>query len=297
MSHRKTTEQFIKEADVIHNKKYDYSKVEYIRAHSEVCIICPEHGEFWQTPNQHLKGYGCSKCGGNYKWTTEEWVREASKKNNYFYTYENTQYINKKTKVNVTCPIHGDFEIIPYDHLCCHGCPKCNGKYHYTTEEWIEKANQVHLNKYDCSKTIYINSKSKVCIICPKHGEFWQIANHHLNGVGCPMCGNVSKLEEKVCKLLNSLNIVNERQKHFQWLGLQSLDFYIPSKNIAIECQGIQHFEEVDHFGGESGLLEIRERDERKRNLCSENNVGLYYINYDDNIEEKLNYIISQIDK
>lgn len=297
MSHRKTNSQFIKEANIVHKQKYDYSKVEYIRAHSKVCIICPIHGDFWQTPNQHLKGYGCSKCGGNYKWTTEEWVVEASKKNNYLYSYENTHYVNKNTKVIVTCPIHGDFETIPYDHLCGHACPKCVDKHHYTTEEWVEKASQVHLNKYDYSKTQYINSKTKVCIICPKHGEFWQIATHHLMGIGCPMCGNVSKIEEKVSRLLISLNIVNERQKHFQWLGLQSLDFYLPKYNAAIECQGIQHFKENGHFGGKIGLLEIKRRDERKRRLCSENDVDLYYINYDDNIETKLNNIISQISK
>ena len=297
MSHRKTNSQFIKEANIVHKQKYDYSKVEYIRAHSKVCIICPIHGDFWQTPNQHLKGYGCSKCGGNYKWTTEEWVVEASKKNNYLYSYENTHYVNKNTKVIVTCPIHGDFETIPYDHLCGHGCPKCVDKHHYTTEEWIEKANQVHLNKYDYSKTQYINSKTKVCIICPKHGEFWQIATNHLMGIGCSTCGNVSKIEEKVSRLLISLNIVNERQKHFQWLGLQSLDFYLPKYNAAIECQGIQHFKENGHFGGKIGLLEIKRRDERKRRLCSENDVDLYYINYDDNIETKLNNIISQISK
>lgn len=166
-----------------------------------------------------------------------------------------------------------------------------------TNSQFIKDANIVHKQKYDYSKVEYIRAHSKVCITCPIHGDFWQIATHHLMGVGCPMCGNVSKLEEKVNRLLNSLNIVNERQKHFQWLGLQSLDFYLPKYNAAIECQGIQHFKENDHFGGKGGLLEIKRRDERKRKLCSENDVELYYINYDDNIEPKLNDIINQMNK
>lgn len=295
MSHRKTTEEFINGANEIHNGKYDYSKVEYIRAHSKVCIICPEHGEFWQEPNQHLKGCGCPKCSGKYQWTTNEWIQEASIRNNNFYIYQNTHYINKSTKLTVTCPIHGDFNIMPYDHLCGHGCPKCVGKYHYTTEEWIEKANKVHCWKYNYSKTKYINSTSKVCIICPKHGEFWQNASHHLNGVECPMCGNVSKLEDKTKHLLLLLNVEYEQQKRFKWLGLQSLDFYLPQFCAAIECQGTQHFNEKEHFGGNDGLLKTKERDERKRKLCIENNVKLYYINYNENVEDKLNKILKEI--
>ena len=58
----KTTEQFIKEANIIHSNKYNYSKVIYINSHTKVCIICPEHGEFWQTPSNHLQGKGCPKC-------------------------------------------------------------------------------------------------------------------------------------------------------------------------------------------------------------------------------------------
>ncbi len=57
-----------------------------------------------------------------------------------------------------------------------------------TTQEFIEKAKKVHGNKYNYSKVEYIKSGLKVCIICPEHGEFWQIANAHLQGQGCPEC-------------------------------------------------------------------------------------------------------------
>ncbi len=78
----KTTEQFIKEANIIHNNKYNYSKVNYINAHTKVCIICPIHGEFWQTPSNHLKGRKCPKCkfdmltAKNVK-SKEQFVEEA----------------------------------------------------------------------------------------------------------------------------------------------------------------------------------------------------------------------------
>lgn len=294
MSRRKTTEEFIEKAKIKHNGKYDYSKTKYIKAHEKVCIVCPSHGEFWQTPHEHLKGYGCQKCGGNYRWKTNEWINEAQKQNGNHYLYNKTKYVNKVTKVIVTCPIHGDFKIFPYDHLSGHGCPKCVGKYHYTTEEWIEKAKQTHNNKFDYSKVQYANCMAKVCIICPKHGEFWQNANHHLSGVGCPTCGNASKLEEQTAKVLELNNIEYERQKKFEWLGMQRLDFYVPRYNFAIECQGIQHFQEVKHFGGINGYIERRERDKKKQQLCLDNALALYYINYNENVNVKIKEILKK---
>jgi hypothetical protein len=59
---RTTTSQFIAKAKSIHGDKYDYSKVKYEKSSIKVCITCPKHGEFWQTPNSHLSGKGCLKC-------------------------------------------------------------------------------------------------------------------------------------------------------------------------------------------------------------------------------------------
>ena len=67
MSKKSTTGEFISKSKLIHGDKYDYSKVEYVNNHSKVCIICPEHGEFWQTPANHLKNRGCPICGGHQK--------------------------------------------------------------------------------------------------------------------------------------------------------------------------------------------------------------------------------------
>ena len=55
MSKKSTTGEFISKSKLIHGDKYDYSKVEYVNNHSKVSIICPRHGEFWQTPANHLK--------------------------------------------------------------------------------------------------------------------------------------------------------------------------------------------------------------------------------------------------
>ena len=70
-----TKEEFIQKAKSVHGDKYDYSKVEYMGCKTKVCIICPEHGEFWQRPDVHLKEFGCGKCSGKHKYTTEEYIQ------------------------------------------------------------------------------------------------------------------------------------------------------------------------------------------------------------------------------
>ena len=73
---------FISKSNQVHNNKYDYSKVEYINTTTKVCIICPEHGEFWQTPKAHMKGQGRPSCKGGVKMTQSEFIRKASELHN-----------------------------------------------------------------------------------------------------------------------------------------------------------------------------------------------------------------------
>ena len=106
---------------------------------------------------------------------------------------------------------------------------------------------------------------------------------HHMRGVGCPHCQN-SILEEKVARELEKNNL--------SWLGKQSLDFYLPKHKLAIECQGIQHFEPIEFFGGNKAFEYRKKLDENKLNLCSENNVEMFYINYNDKLENKIDELI-----
>ena len=145
-----------------------------------------------------------------------------------------------------------------------------------TIEKFIEDAIKVHGNKYDYSKSDYKGALEKIRIICPEHGEFWQTPNDHLNGHGCGLC-HQSILETEVKNVLSENSINFEHQKKFEWLNKQSLDFYLPDYNIAIECQGEQHFKPIDYFGGISGFNKIIERDVRKKRLCEKNNVMLLY--------------------
>ena len=295
---RLTKKEFIEKAKKVHGDKYDYSKVEYINNHTKVCIICPEHGEFWQEPSNHLKGCICSFCGQkkrneSEKYTTEDFVEKAKKVHGDKYDYSKTTYSGCYEKVKIICLLHGEFWQSATSHLGGCGCQICGNRKKCTTEEFIEKAKKIHGDKYDYTKCNYINAHTKVCIICHKcdkngneHGEFWQSPSNHTNyGRGCPKC-RTYKLEEEIRIFLDKNNINYETQKTFQWLreenGKKVLDFYLPEYKAAIECQGIQHFKPTDFASGgkdwaEQKLKSTRKSDEEKRLLCEKNGVKLFY--------------------
>ena len=304
-----TKEEFIQKAREAHGDKYDYTKVNYVNNSTKVCIICPEHGEFEQTPNNHLNGHGCPICrneatGERYRLSKEEFIKKAIEKHGDKYDYNKVEYKNNSTKVCIICKDHGEFWQVPYSHLNGNGCPKCSNCYVPITEEWIASANEVHKGKYDYSKVEYANCETKVCIICPEHGEFEQRPHNHLIGNGCPKC-NLSHLERDVMNYLDDMGITYDYQKRFDWLGLQSLDFYLPDYNVGIECQGGQHFFPVERFGGEKTFKKTLERDKRKKKLCEEKGVKLLYFgnvpNYDtflgEAVHDDVQYLIDYLNE
>lgn len=348
-----TTESFIKRAKEIHGNKYDYSKVVYKNSRSMVCIICPEHGEFWQKAGTHLEGHGCPICAREItlkarKLTTDDFIKKAREIHGNKYDYSKVNYVNTQTKVCIICPKHGEFWIKPNDHLSRkYGCHKCGwekegkkarktteefinearkkhgDKYDYskvvyeknnkkvciissekdqygveigefwqtpanhltygltpatlpmTTDRFIKRAKSVHGNLYDYSKTVATNSKNKVTITCPIHGDFKQTPHMHLRGEGCPFCKNKSVLEQRIKIILENLGISFVQQKRFPFLGKQSLDFYLPTCNIAMECQGSQHFIESKLWENFDIIIE---RDKRKKMLCEKNGIKIVYI-------------------
>ena len=126
-----TLEEFISRAKEVHGNKYDYSKVEYINSKTKVCIICPIHGEFWQTPRQHLISLGCPRCSHSLV-TQKDFIDKCRAIYGDKYDYSKTKYVNNHTKVVITCPIHGDFVKRPGDFIRGHGCIKCT--YNNNTE-------------------------------------------------------------------------------------------------------------------------------------------------------------------
>ena len=304
MSKKLTKEDFIKKAIEKHGDKYDYSKVDYVNSKTKVCIICPKHGhgEFWQIPNNHLHGKGCPRCankatGERCRLSKDEFIKKANNTHEGKYNYDKVEYVNAHTKVCIICPKHGhgEFWQTPHNHTKGKGCSKCKGdNQKLSKEEFIKKANEVHNGKYVYNKVDYVNNSIKICIICPKHGEFWQKPNNHLSGQGCPKC-NLSHLERSMMNYLDDMEIIYDYQKRFDWLGKQSLDFYIPDYNVGIECQGEQHFFPVDFVGkGVEWACKQFDKlvslDKKKKTLCEEHGIKLLYFgnvpNYDTFIGE-----------
>ncbi len=272
-----TTEEFIQKAKAIHGDKYDYSKVEYVNASTNVRIICPIHGEFLQRPSHHLGGHGCSKCAAEINaakmriWTKEkchevasqytnlysfrteaEAAYNASLKHNWLkdytwlsykidmstpkkkrqtytqdeiierlrslfgekYSYEQVVFKNMKTPITLICHEkdangveHGAFTMRPDNIFSSHQeCPKCyddrrSQAQRKPVEQFTEEATKVHGGLYEYHKVNYVNTNSKVCIVCPIHGDFWQTPSNHLRGKGCPYCsGNAKKWNKETCE-------------------------------------------------------------------------------------------------
>ena len=192
---------FIRKANKIWNNKYDYSKVVYTGTNNKVCIICPEHGEFWQTVSNHLKGQcACKECRGKSKdfkviRSKEDFVKAANEKYNYKFDYSKVDYKNTCAKVCIICPEHGEFWQLPQDHVRGHGCFKCRTEHlaevqSISKEQWLKLVIEKYNNKFDYSKVNYINYISPVTIICPIHGEFETTPiNHYKSETGCSKCG------------------------------------------------------------------------------------------------------------
>ncbi len=271
-----TTEEFIQKAQAVHGDKYDYSHVVYVNAKTKVCVICPEHGEFWQRPSHHLSGHGCSKCATEInaekirQWTKEKcyevasqhadlysfrtkaeaaynaslkhnWLKDytwlsckidvsARKKRQTYtqdeikerlrslfgerYSYDKVVFKNMKTPITLVCHEkdangieHGEFSMRPDNIFSSHQeCPKCyndrrSQAQRKPVEQFIEEATKVHGGLYEYYKVEYINGRTKVCIVCPIHGDFWQSPTNHLTGKGCPYCsGNAKKWNKETCE-------------------------------------------------------------------------------------------------
>lgn len=299
MAKKLTTEEFIKRAKEVHGDKYDYSRVEYVNIFTPVSIICSVHGLFKQLPNGHINGkQECPKCSHqSYPSTKEDFVEKSKLIYGDKYTYEKVDYKNNKTKVIITCSEHGDFSVRPDNFLHGHGCKKCAINKSpqcqpWTTEEFIERAKKIYPNKYTYEKTNYKNYKTKIIVTCEKHGDFETDPDNFLHGHSCPHCAK-SLMENRVKQLLDECQINYEQQKTFNWLkniGKLKIDFYLPDYNIALECQGLQHYKPIEMFGGEERLKIIQERDRIKKDLCEKHGIKILYFS---DFKDKLpNFVI-----
>ena len=298
-------EQFRNKSLSVHGNLYNYDLVNYINYKTPVLIVCKKHGEFMQKPSNHLSGSGCYNCDkDSLKITVKEFIDNSINIHKNIFDYSNVIYSGYRNKVEIICSKHGVFTQSPHDHLNGNGCPKCaleqkSFRQRKSIMQFIYESNLIHKNKYNYSSVEYINSKTKVNIICPIHGGFKQAPTHHINGIGCPSCSE-SKGEMTIANILNASGVKNERQKRFdecKYKQLLPFDFYLPEYNICIEYDGKQHFYPLEYFGGEEAYIELKKRDEIKNEFCIKNNIFLLRVGYKDNIYNKINQLIKKIMK
>ena len=304
---RSNKDEFIKKAQKVFGDLYDYSLVDYETNYKPVSIICPKHGPFQKSPQNHLKGQGCPTCteesnyrGSSQRLSKDEFLKRVKEIHGEKYDYSQVDYKNNSEPVTIVCPNHGPFQQIPHLHMNGAGCPKCAGK-NKSTEEFIKQAKEIQGDKYDYSEVDYKEARTKVKIICPKHGEFFQTPNQHLGGTGCPSC-NESKGEKLINNLLNKNNIEQIRQKRFvdctnkPAKGIQCVtlpfDFYLPTFNTIIEYDGQQHYVPV---WGEDALKRLQRLDKIRNQYCKRNGIKLIRIPYTMKKEEIEPYILKEL--
>ena len=221
--HRSNTEDFISKAKSVHGDTYDYSKAQYSLSDEKIIIICKEHGEFLQTPDSHVQGQGCPKCGGTYLSNTEDFISKSKLIHGDLYDYSEVDYTSCEAKVVLICKQHGHFLQKPHEHLVGSGCPKCgyiknSERSRSNTKEFLSKARLTHGDTYDYSKVDYKGSHRKVILICKNHGDFLQGPASHLAGHGCPKCALIKSMNilqsKPETEFLDYLNVPKDNRQY-----------------------------------------------------------------------------------
>lgn len=232
-----STQKFIDRANTVHNGHYDYSAAEYKKSNQKIIIICLTHGQFLQTPNNHLRGQGCPHCAITriaklHSQTSEKFLRDAVIAHGNRYDYSNAIFEKNNQKVIIICREHGEFLQTPHIHTYEKaGCYKCGrekvaNKQRNTRADFVEKARKIHNDTYDYSSVIYKGAHTPISIICKNHGKFDQRPGDHIRlKQGCPKCSScISRIE---ISWLDSLNVPSDyRQKNL----------YINNKRIRVDA-------------------------------------------------------------
>lgn len=164
--------------------------------------------------------------------TKLQFIEKCSKIHNNYFNYDNSDYINKRSKIIITCPVHGDIIVNAGSHMKGTGCSKCSDKKYLSSKNdkyatrFKNLGNKIHNFKYDYSKSVYITSKIPLIIICPVHGEFLQTPSSHIiNKHGCFKCnhpgsfGSIAKYTPNAWCQMYYLKLFNDGETFFK-IGL-----------------------------------------------------------------------------
>lgn len=237
---KSTASIFRQRAHKVHGDRYGYDGVVYVNTDTPVQITCREHGDFPQTPYSHLSGHGCPVCSGKMRSNTPDFIAKARAVHGDRYLYDKTVYENALSKVIITCPIHGDFEQTPNNHLSGFGCAHCAGCAPKSHPEFLEQAAEIHGDRYTY-ETEYVRARDKIRIVCSVHGVFEQRPADHLHlRQGCPDCWSSRSSYEHALEaflLEHEIKVVACDRKRIAPL---ELDLVLPDFGVAIEVNGLR---------------------------------------------------------
>nr|DAT67965.1 MAG TPA: endonuclease-like protein [Caudoviricetes sp.] len=259
MNMKQTTQDFIEKARKVHGDKYDYSCTEYKGARYNVDIRCKIHGVFTQIATNHLGGKGCTECSKikvarDQTSNTEEFIKKARNIHGDKYDYSLVDYKNNRTQVEIICTKHGSFLQTPSGHLSGKGCIECGkekskedirSRIMLSKDEFIKRANNVHKNLYDYSKIEYVDTRTKIKIVCKKHGLFLQTPQKHMMGRGCPTCGRERTIEHNFS---NTQDFIKKAKLlHGDLFGYKKVDYRGADIKIEIICKKHGSFFQSPH--------------------------------------------------
>ena len=248
---KQTQEQVIKRAKDVHGDTYIYDKAVFINMLSKMEIICPIHGSFWQTPAKHISaGQGCAKCSGCIALDIAIVKTRGDAIHNHKYDYSKAVYVNIKSPIEIICPVHGSFWQIVSDHINNKsGCIKCSGIETLTIDVIEARGNRIHNHKYDYSNAVYVNMHTKMEIVCPIHGSFWQTPTNHIDSEkGCKQCSG--------CAQLNTETFIQRAAfVHGDKYDYSEVEYLNNKTKVRIICKAHGTFWQKphDHMSGENG--------------------------------------------
>lgn len=246
-----TLDDFLTKARSCHGKRYNYDKCVYNGSADKLIIICPIHGDFLQKAYSHVTGSGCEKCGNlstamkNRK-TLDAFILDSQEVHGTQYDYENVNYVNIVTKIEIICRKHGPFKQTPSNHLKGAGCPTCANQEPTTLHKFLRKSREKHGITYDYSLIEAVqHSEEYVQIICSVHGCFQQQARIHMKGHGCIQCGwdatkdKMMKSQEEFLGCATSV--------HGKLYDYAKVSYKGDGQKIIITCKKHGNFEQTPH--------------------------------------------------
>lgn len=277
---------------------------------TKLILKCNKCGEVWNTTTynnfkkKNRKSHSCERKNPssmpsilNEKKAIEKINKLLKNSSLEFVSFSGDKYIGRsKTHVLLKCKKCGEINDYSYRNLLLNKsipeCKNCEYGNKISNEKAIEKIKEKCKNLnyeflgFDNDKNRYENKNTYLILKCNECGTIWRTTTYYSfihNVIKCPGCINSWKMEKEIESILIKYNInfiPQCRNRVLPWLKNKislTLDFYLPDYNIAIECQGRQHFEPVIDFGGEKTFKESLYRDEKKLILCKSNGVKLLY--------------------